>query len=108
MIRYTKINQPKKRSSIHKIDKDAYTLLNKDKFSVKGGNLGGARKSKKRFNWSYYKFFPATLTQPFIVQYTPYIKYINVGIVKCFDSISHKVILELTPLVSKYKFLLKS
>jgi retron-type reverse transcriptase len=50
MIRYTKINQPKKRSSIYKISKDTYNLLNKDKFSIKGGNLGGTRKSKKRFN----------------------------------------------------------
>lgn len=108
IIRYTKINQPTKRSSIHKIDKKAYNLLNKDKFSIKGGNLGGARKSKKRFNWSYYKLSPVILKQPSIVQYTPYTKYINVNIVKCFDSISHKVILELTPLASKYKFLLKS
>ena len=108
MIRYTKINQPKKRSSIHKIDEVTYKLLTKDKFAVKGGNLGGARKSKKKFNWSYYKLSPVTLKQPSIIQYTPYIKYINVDIVKCFDNISHKLILELTPLVSKYKFLLKS
>ena len=32
------------------IDKDAYKLLTKDKFAMKGGNLGGTRKSKKRFN----------------------------------------------------------
>jgi hypothetical protein len=108
MIRYTKINQPKKRSSIHKIDEVTYKLLTKDKFAVKGGNLGGTRKSKKKFNWSYYKLSPVTLKQPSITQYTPYIKYINVDIVKCFDNISHKLILELTPLVSKYKFLLKS
>lgn len=108
MIRYSKINQPKKRASIHKVDEKCYKQLTKDKFSIKGGNIGGARKSKKKFNRFYYKLSPTTLKKACLVQYTPYMKYINVDIVNCFDRISHKAILTLTPLVSKYRFLLKA
>lgn len=108
MIRYSKTNQPKKRASIHKIDKASYKDLTVNKFAIKGGNLGGRRRSKKRFNWFYYKLAPVTLKKASMVQYTPYMKYINKNIANCFDNISHEVILKLTPLVNKYKFLLKT
>ena len=52
-------------------------------------------------------FFPK-LKKTNIKQYTPYIKYLNVDIVSCFDNISHKAILELTPIANKYLFLLKA
>ena len=102
MIKYTKSNQPTKQSSIHKINK------NKHKFSINGGNIGSLRKGTKKFNWFYYKLLPVTLKQVYLKRYTPYMKYINVDVVKSFDKVSHNIILELVPLVSKYKFLLKS
>ena len=106
-IRFSKINQPTKRSNPKRVSFEIYKNSTFQKFSIKGGNIGGLRKSKRQYKRTYYLFPPKSQGNK-NKQYTPYTKYLNVSIVGCFDSISHKSILELTPIANKYKFLLKS
>lgn len=106
-IRFSKINQPTKRSSPRKVSFETYKNSTDQKFSIKGGNIGGLRKSKRQYKRTYYLFSPKTQENK-NKQYTPYTKYLNVDIVGCFDNISHKSIIELTPITNKYLFLLKA
>lgn len=106
-IRFSKINQPTKRSSPRKVSLETYTNSTGRKFSIKGGNVGDLRKSKRQYKRSYYLFSPKSQENK-NKRYTPYTKYLNVDIVGCFDNISHKSILELTPIANKYLFLLKT
>lgn len=106
-LRFSKINQPTKRSSPRKVSLETYTNSVGQKFSIKGRNVGGLRKSKRQYRRFYYLFSPKSQENK-NKQYTPYTKYLNVDIVGCFDNISHKSILELTPIANKYLFLLKT
>lgn len=107
LIRFSKINQPMKRSVPRKVNAEIYKKATGRKFIIKGGNIGGLRKSKRQYNNVYYTF-SSKLQKNSMKQYTPYTKYLNVDIVGCFDNISHKAILELTPIANKYLFLLKA
>lgn len=53
-------------------------------------------------------FSPNKLKEKSLLQYTPYVKYLNVDIVGCFDNIAHSSILEFTPIADKYVFLMKA
>ena len=106
-IRFSKINQPTKRSNPRKVSAEVYKKVTGHKFVIKGGNIGGHRKSKRRFNKVYYTF-SSKVQKTITKQYRPYPKYLNVDIVGCFDNISHKAILELTPIADKYLFLLEA
>lgn len=106
-IRFSKINQPTKRSSYKKVSAETYKKSTGRKFTIRGGNIGGLRKSKRQYKKFYY-VFPSKLKESKIKQYTLYPKYLNVDIVGCFDNISHKAILKLTPITNKYLFLLKT
>nr|YP_010338943.1 putative reverse transcriptase protein [Erythrolobus coxiae]UNJ19015.1 putative reverse transcriptase protein [Erythrolobus coxiae] len=107
IIRFSKINQPTKRSSVKKVSAEMFKKSTSRKFTIRGGNIGGVRKSKRQYRKFYYVFFDK-LRESKKKQYIPYTKYLNVDIVGCFDNISHKAILELTPIASKYLFLLKA
>jgi retron-type reverse transcriptase len=106
-IRFSKINQPTKKSCSRKVSAEIYKKTTGSKFTIRGGNIGGLRKSKRQYKKFYYIFFSKSQKSN-IKQYIPYIKYLNVDIVGCFDNISHKAILELTPIANKYLFLLKA
>lgn len=108
VIRYSKINQPNERSVPSKVSADTYKKMCKPKFKIKGGNIGGFRKSKREYQKSYYVFSSKELKKKTLLQYTPYVKYLNVDIVGCFDNIAHSSILEFTPIADKYLFLLKA
>jgi hypothetical protein len=107
LVKFSKINQPTRRSSYRKVSAETYTRAAGLKFKIKGGNTGGLRKSKREYRNFYYVFY-TNLQVTNVKQYTPYTKYLNVNIVGCFDNISHKAILELTPIANKYLFLLKA
>jgi len=107
MIKFSKINQPIKRSNPKKVSAEIYKKATGLKFAIKGGNIGGLRKSKRQLNKTYYVFSSNFLNSN-IKQFTPYTKYLNVDIVSCFDNISHEAILKLTPIANKYLFLLKT
>ena len=107
LIRFSKVNQPTKRSSYKKVSAETYKKSTDRKFTIKGGNIGGLRKSKRQYKKFYY-VFSTKFHESKMKQYTPYTKYLNVDIVGCFDNISHKAILELTPIANKYLFLLKA
>ena len=106
-MRFSKINQPTERSSYRKVSAETYKKATGRKFIIRGGNTGGLRKSKRQYKKFYY-VFSSKPRESNIKQYTPYTKYLNVNIVGCFDNISHKAILELTPIANKYLFLLKA
>ena len=108
VIRYSKINQPNERSVPSKVSADTYKKTRKLKFRIKGGNIGGFRKSKREYQKSYYVFSSKELKKNTLLQYTLYVKYLNVDIVGCFDNIAHSSILEFTPIADKYLFLLKA
>ena len=108
-IRFSKINQPTKRSNYKKVSAETFKKSTGRKFTIKGGNIGGLRKSKRQYRKFYYVFSSKSrASQSQRKQYTPYTKYLNVDIINCFDNISHKSILELTPIADKYLFLLKA
>lgn len=106
-IKFSKINQPTLRSSYKKISEETYKRTTDRKFTIKGGNIGGLGKSKRRYRKFHYVFSPKS-RRGSIKQYNPYTKYLNVNIVGCFDNISHKAILELIPIANKYLFLLQA
>jgi hypothetical protein len=106
-IRFSKINQPTKRSSYKQVSAETYKKSTDHKFTIRGGNIGGLRKSKRQYRKFYYVSFPKS-NESKRKQYTPYLKYLSVHTVGCFGNISHKAILELTPIASKYLFLLKA
>ena len=108
VMRYSKINQPNKRSVPSKVSADTYKNTSKPKFRIKGGNIGGRRKSKREYYKSYYIFSSKEIKKTNPLQYKPYVKYLNVDIVDCFSNISHSSILEFTPIADKYLFLLKT
>jgi retron-type reverse transcriptase len=108
VMRYSKINQPIERSAPKKVSEEFYKKSSNHKFKIKGGNIGGLRKSKWMYNNYYYVFSLKILKKRAIKQYKPYIKYLNVDIVGCFDNIAHCSILKLTPIADKYLFLLKA
>lgn len=108
VMRYSKINQPNKRSVPSKVSADTYKNMRKPKFRIKGGNIGGRRKSKRKYHKSYYVFSSKKLKKTTLLQYKPYVKYLNADIVGCFDNIAHSSILEFTPIADKYLFLLKT
>ena len=108
VMRYSKINQPIKRSSPRKVSEESYKKSPNRKFKIKGGNIGGLRKSKHVYNKSYYVFSSKILKKSTIKQYKPYIKYLNMDIVGCFDNIAHCSLLKLTPIGDKCLFLLKA
>jgi retron-type reverse transcriptase len=108
VMRHSKINQPNKRSAPIKVSANAYKSTSKPKFRITGGNIGGPRKSKKEYRKFYYVFSSKELKKKTLLQYKPYVKYLNVDIVGCFDNIAHSSILELTPIANKYLFLLKA
>ena len=56
IMRHSKINQPRKRSVPSKVSADIYKNTCKPKFRIKGGNIGGRRKSKRQYHKSYYVF----------------------------------------------------
>lgn len=106
-IRFSKINEPTKRSSVKKVSRKTYKKSTGRKFAIRGGNIGSIRKSKRQYRKFYY-IFSDKLQVSKIKRYSSYTKYLNVDIAGCFDHISHKAILESTPIVSKYLFLLKA
>lgn len=108
VTRHSKINQPNKRSVPSKVSADTYKNTRKPKFKIKGGNIGGSRKSKREYHKSYYVFSSKELKKKTLLQYKSYVKYLNVDIVGCFDNIAHFSILEFTPIANKYLFLLKA
>lgn len=108
VMRYSKINQPIERSSPRKVSEEFYKKSPNRKFKIKGGNTGGLRKSKRVYTKYYYVFSSQILKKRAIKQYKPYIKYLNVDIVGCFDNIAHCSILKFTPIADKYLFLLKA
>lgn len=110
IIRHSKINQPNKRLISSKTSADVYKNTCGPKFKIKGGNIGGRRKSKKEYNKYYYVFSSKELkkNKNTILQYKPYVKYLNVDIVGCFDNIAHSSILKFIPIADKYLFLLKA
>ena len=108
VVRHSKINQPNERSVPGKVSADTYMKTQKPKFKIKGGNIGGFRKSKREYQKSYYVFSSKKLKENTLLQYKPYVKYLNVDIVGCFDNIAHSSILKLTPIADKYLFLLKA
>jgi retron-type reverse transcriptase len=108
VMRYSKINQPKKRSAPSKVSADTYKNTSKPRFRIKGGNIGGRRKSKREYHKSYYVSSSKEIKKTNTLQYKPYVKYLNVDIVGCFDNIAHSSILEFTPIADKYLFLLKT
>jgi len=107
IIRFSKINQPTKRSSFKKVSAETYKKSTGRKFIIKGGNIGELRKSKRQYRKFYY-VFSDKFQESNLKQYTPYTKYLNIDIVDCFNSIFHKTILKLTPIADKYLFLLKA
>ena len=109
VMRHSKINQPIERSSPRRVSEKFYKKSLNRKFKIKGGNIGGLRKSKRIYNKYYYVFSPKILKKKSAMkQYTQYIKYLNVDIVGCFDNIAHFSILKFTPIADKYLFLLKA
>ena len=106
-LRFSKMNPPTKRSIPRKVSSETYENATGQKFSIKGGNMGGLRKSERQYKRFYYLFYPKPQENT-NKQYTQYTKYLNVDIVSCFENISHKSILELTPVANKYLFLLKT
>lgn len=108
VMRYSKINQPIERSSPRKVSEESYKKSPNRKFKIKGGNIGGLRKSKRLYSKYYYVFSSQIKKKRAIKQYKPYIKYLNVDIVDCFDNIAHCSILKFTPITDKYLFLLKA
>lgn len=108
IMKYPKINQPNKRFVPSKVSVDVYKNTCKPKFRIKEGNIGGCRKSKKEYHKSYYVFSSKELKKKTLLQYKPYVKYLSVDIVNCFDNIAHSSILEFTPIANKYLFLLKA
>jgi len=110
VIRFSKINQPNERSVPSKVSADIYKKICTPKFRIKGGNIGGFKKSKREYQKFYYVFSSIELKKKTktLLQYTPYVKYLNVDIVGCFDNIAHSSILELTPIADKYLFLMKA
>jgi hypothetical protein len=107
IIRFSKINQPRKRSNYKKVSAETYKKSISRKFVIQGGNIGGLRKSKRQYKKFYYVFSDKSQESK-MKQFTPYTKYLNVDTVNYFDNVSHRVILELTPIPSKYLFLLKT
>lgn len=108
VVRHSKLNQPNKRSAPSKVSADTYMKTRKPKFKIRGGNIGGIRKSKKEYQKFYYLFSSTELKKKVLLQYKPYVKYLNVDIVSCFDNIAHSSILKFTPIADKYLFLLKT
>lgn len=80
IIRFSKINQPIKRSNSKKVSAEIYKKSTGRKFIIRGGNIGGIRKSKRQFRKFYY-IFSDKLQESKRKQYIPYTKYLNVGIV---------------------------
>eukprot|EP00296_Roombia_truncata_P007516 JP445954.1.p1 GENE.JP445954.1~~JP445954.1.p1 ORF type:complete len:363 (-),score=-57.33 JP445954.1:733-1821(-) len=108
-MKSSKINQPIKRFFPRKVNAKVYKKTIGHKFAIKGGNIGGFSKNKRYYNKIYYIFFPQIQKNSIKqYQYTPYIKYLNVGIVNFFHNISHQAVIKLTPIASKYLFLLKA
>ena len=110
IARASKINQPIKRALPCVVGKETYDKYEGKKYKIKGGNIGGARKSKKKYKYTYWIFRTKVIKDPNIImqQYSPYIKYLNVDIVSCFDNIKHSSILKLIPIAGKYKYLIES
>jgi retron-type reverse transcriptase len=106
-IRFSKINQPTKRSSYTKVSAETYKKSADRKFTIRCGHIGGLKKSKRHYRKFYYVSFSKSQESK-MKQYTSYTKYLNVDIVGCFYNISHKAIIELTPIACKYLFLLKA
>jgi retron-type reverse transcriptase len=108
VVRHSKINQPNERSVPSKVSADTYKKTRKPKFRIKGGSIGGLKKSKREYLKYYYVFSSKKLKKNTLLQYRPYVKYLNVDIVGCFDNITHSSILKFTPIADKYLFLLKT
>lgn len=56
IIRFSKINQLTKKSSFKKVSAETYKKSTGRKFTIKGGNIGGLRKSKRQYRKFYYVF----------------------------------------------------
>lgn len=108
VVRHSKINQPNERSVPSKVSADTYKKTRKPKFRIKGGSIGGLKKSKREYLKYYYVFSSKKLKKNTLLQYRPYVKYLNVDIVGCFDNITHSSILKFTPIADKYLFLLNT
>jgi hypothetical protein len=108
IMRYSKINQHPKKFVPSKVSADIYKNMRKPKFRIKGGNIGGCRKNKRKYHRYYYIFSSEELKKNTLLQHKPYVKYLNVSILNCFDNIAHSSILEFTPIADKYLFLLKT
>lgn len=108
MINHSKLNQPNVRSTPVKVSFEVYKKATGRKFKIRGGLIGGRRKSKREFKEFYYVFSTTKIRGSKITQYIPYYKYLNVGIIDCFNNVSHDSILSLTPIAEKYRFLIKA
>jgi len=110
MFRFSKINQPTLRARPIKCDKSSYDLFEGRKTSIKGANIGGPGKAKRDYKINSYRIYKPTLlsSEASKKQYTPYLKYLNVSVLECFDNISHTSILNSIPLNNKYLFLIKA
>ena len=64
-------------------------------------------KRRRAYNYTYWICEKGEAPSSKFVFHS-YNKFINVDINQCFDKISHKIILQQTPLSQKYKFLLKA
>ena len=98
-MRFSRINQPMRRS---KCEKTAGC-----EFTVENGNRNELRENGKQ-SQKLYCVFSSTAKKNNIRRYIPYTKYLSITIVDYFDNISHEAILKLTPVITKYLFLLKA
>ena len=53
-------------------------------------------------------YFLLRIKKNTLLQYKPYVKYLNVDIVSCFDNMAHSSIFRITPIADKYLFLVKT
>ena len=68
----------------------------------------GANKRRRKYSYKYWIIDKEVKTTKSCDTFYAYPRFINVGIGKCFDKMSHSSIFKYTPIVNKYLFLLKA
>ena len=68
----------------------------------------GVNKRRRKYSYTYWIINKEVKNIKSRDTFYAYPRFINVDIEKCFDKMSHSSILEYTPIVNKYRFLLKA
>jgi retron-type reverse transcriptase len=68
----------------------------------------GANKRRRKYSYTYWIINKEVKNIKSRDTFYAYPRFINVDIEKCFDRMSHSSILKYTPIVNKYRFLLKA